>query len=391
LPSMRQPVQTETPTLKDIEQQVEVSSNQQPFQSKMPTPQDIEQSVEISSKRQPLQKEMPTLKDIEQSVEISSNQQPLQKEMPTPQDSEQSVEFSSSRQPLQKEMTTPKDIEQQVEISSKRQPFQRKMTTPKDIEQLVEISSNQQPFQSKMPTPQDIDPSILHSLIQEPFHEKTRIMRQDNPRQEIARSKEPLHAEERILRKEDPSTKISSSTSSLGNSLGKEQGRKVTVTAGLNGDRGIVQKKTLTVPIPSNRPLSEIYVPSNPQSTEQSIAPINASVAFSRNMNREDRQSTSDEERSFAAKIGQLIASPQGRRNYEEIPSSRIGKASVRPRSELQETASSLESKSTIRVSIGRIDVRSENKAVPPPQETSIPAPRLSLDEYLKRRNEGHL
>ncbi|MDD4163264.1 MAG: hypothetical protein PHW87_12375, partial [Methanothrix sp.] len=355
------------------EQAVEISSSRMPLQSKMPTPKDIEQPVEISSSRLPLQKEMPTPKDIEQPVEISSGRLPLQSKMPTPKDIEQPVEISSGRLPLQSKMPTPKDIEQQVEISSGRLPLQKEMPTPKDIEQPVEISSSRLPLQKEMPTPKDIDPSILHGLIKEPFHEKTLIMRQDNHRHDI------------------PSTKISSSTSSLGNSPGKEMRRKATVTAGLNGDRGIVQKKTFTVQIPPNRPGSEIYAPSSLQSTEKPIVPINASVDFSRNMNREARQSISDEERSFAVKFGQLIAPPQGRRNYEEIPSSGIGKASIRPRSELPETASSPESKSTIKVSIGRIDVRSENKAVPPPQETSIPAPRLSLDEYLKRRNEGHL
>ncbi|HNX09444.1 MAG TPA: hypothetical protein PKL29_04965, partial [Methanothrix sp.] len=59
------------------------------------------------------------------------------------------------------------------------------------------------------------------------------------------------------------------------------------------------------------------------------------------------------------------------------------------------DAASHSGTKSSIRVSIGRIEVRADNRTAPAPNAAPIrssrPSPKLSLDEYLKRRNEGKI
>jgi len=45
----------------------------------------------------------------------------------------------------------------------------------------------------------------------------------------------------------------------------------------------------------------------------------------------------------------------------------------------------------TIRVTIGRIEVRAVSPPAPPPRQTKQPAPKMSLDDYLRSRNGGTL
>ena len=45
----------------------------------------------------------------------------------------------------------------------------------------------------------------------------------------------------------------------------------------------------------------------------------------------------------------------------------------------------------TIRVTIGRIEVRAVSPPEPPPRRTKQPAPKMSLDDYLRSRNGGTL
>jgi len=45
----------------------------------------------------------------------------------------------------------------------------------------------------------------------------------------------------------------------------------------------------------------------------------------------------------------------------------------------------------TIRVTIGRIEVRAVSPPAPPPRRTKQPAPKMSLDDYLRARNGGTL
>jgi hypothetical protein len=56
------------------------------------------------------------------------------------------------------------------------------------------------------------------------------------------------------------------------------------------------------------------------------------------------------------------------------------------PRATLRETP---QQAPTIRVTIGRIDVRAVTAPAEPARETVRPQPRLSLDDYLKQRNRG--
>jgi hypothetical protein len=45
----------------------------------------------------------------------------------------------------------------------------------------------------------------------------------------------------------------------------------------------------------------------------------------------------------------------------------------------------------TIRVTIGRIEVRAVSPPEPPPRRTKQPTPKMSLDDYLRSRNGGTL
>jgi hypothetical protein len=45
----------------------------------------------------------------------------------------------------------------------------------------------------------------------------------------------------------------------------------------------------------------------------------------------------------------------------------------------------------TIRVTIGRIEVRATAPAPPPAPAARPTGPRLTLEEYMRRRNEGRL
>jgi hypothetical protein len=54
------------------------------------------------------------------------------------------------------------------------------------------------------------------------------------------------------------------------------------------------------------------------------------------------------------------------------------------PRVPASEQTPSIQVAPTIKVTIGRIEVRAVSPPQSPPQETARPAPKLSLDDYLK-------
>ena len=54
------------------------------------------------------------------------------------------------------------------------------------------------------------------------------------------------------------------------------------------------------------------------------------------------------------------------------------------PRVPASEQASGIQAAPTIKVTIGRIEVRAVSPPQLQPQETALPAPKLSLDDYLK-------
>jgi hypothetical protein len=56
-----------------------------------------------------------------------------------------------------------------------------------------------------------------------------------------------------------------------------------------------------------------------------------------------------------------------------------------------ESTGASTRTEPTIRVSIGRIDVRAVSPPASPPRRTKQPAPKMSLDDYLRARNGGTL
>jgi hypothetical protein len=67
------------------------------------------------------------------------------------------------------------------------------------------------------------------------------------------------------------------------------------------------------------------------------------------------------------------------------------GGRGVRSRTAWEEGQAGQAPEPTIRVTIGRIEVRATAPA-PPPAPAARPAgPRLTLEEYLRRRNEGRM
>jgi hypothetical protein len=60
-------------------------------------------------------------------------------------------------------------------------------------------------------------------------------------------------------------------------------------------------------------------------------------------------------------------------------------------RSARENTGASTHTESTIRVSIGRADARAAAPPSSPPRQTKQPAPKMSLEDYLRARNGGTL
>ena len=52
-------------------------------------------------------------------------------------------------------------------------------------------------------------------------------------------------------------------------------------------------------------------------------------------------------------------------------------------------SGSDKETKQVIKVNIGRIDVKADTQAIPPPKPKVVRTPKLSLSEYLNQRDEG--
>jgi hypothetical protein len=148
----------------------------------------------------------------------------------------------------------------------------------------------------------------------------------------------------------------------------------------LKKDPQAIQGRPSHAQISAEMSESEIITPYNPAK----IKPLNAPA----DIVQDDDQ---EEARSLIAKIEPFIASSHNGQDHSALPAKGIKKPSVRTEREMPDAESSSKSRSTVKVSIGRIEVRSEDRAIPQPQRRSVPAPSLSLDEYLKRRNEGQL
>ncbi len=159
-------------------------------------------------------------------------------------------------------------------------------------------------------------------------------------------------------------------------------------------------------PVPGIRPAATPPTPSAPESSREQVKPGEAPSAAIRHepevrregsrsvtrvaydgrglSNGAEKRGRSMERPSDAYAANERAGAPpiRGRREQPESVSHAAGEStSVSTRTE----------ESTIRVSIGRIDVRAVSPPASPPRRTKQPAPKMSLDDYLRARSGGTL
>ncbi|HLG14198.1 MAG TPA: hypothetical protein VJH03_06810 [Blastocatellia bacterium] len=121
-----------------------------------------------------------------------------------------------------------------------------------------------------------------------------------------------------------------------------------------------------------------------PQGSQQSIRPLTTSVT-SKDASSEVLADTfgAGDARQAVVVSPRIVTDRTSSERYATDP------PSVRPAADpiASRREGNAVSGPTIRVTIGRIDVRAVSPPQPPAQETAPPAPRMSLDDYLRQQN----
>ena len=389
----RQPLRDKLHRSMDAQTSVAESSIIGTVQSTAAAQQAEGQPVEVLS-RPPFQEELQRSMDAQLSVADSSMTGTVQSTA-TSRQADHPVEVSSTP-PFREELHRSRDAEPFVADSSMTGTVQSAATS-RQADHPVEVSSSP-PFREELHRSMDARPFVADSSMTGTVQSAATSRQADHP-DEVS-STPPFREELQRSMNAQPSVAHLSTTGTMQREPRLAAGHSI-VSSRLQPLRDGMQRsmeaqsfvadssKTGTMQSEAGQATGHPAEISSKISSKEiplrSIPPEEA--------NEKLQSKIQEELLSFSSKLMPLIAPPQDRISYDAFPARGIGKASMRPGGNLAgaEASSSSESKSTIRVSIGKIEVRTENKAMPAPLEASIPSPRLSLDEYLKRRNEGQL